>query len=266
MGPATTIHMFIGAFIGWAILSPLAKYQGWAAGDVGDWEKGSKGWIVWISLAIMLADAIVSLGWLVLRPTIWYARAYGPGLLDYVRSKSLKGHLVDLTHPRMRGYSPVNLSDDSGPLTLTKSKSAMEPEEVEYDAPPEHQIGYKTASIGMILGLGFCIFAVQYSFAGMISIGLTVLALILAMFLSIMGVRALGETDLNPVSGISKLTQLIFALITPSSSPNAVTINLLAGAISEAGALQAGDLLQDLKTGHLLGASPKAQFWGQLIG
>lgn len=35
---------------------------------------------------------------------------------------------------------------------------------------------------------------------------------------------------------------------------------------SEAGALQAGDLMQDLKTGHLLGAAPKAQFWGQVIG
>lgn len=25
-------------------------------------------------------------------------------------------------------------------------------------------------------------------------------------------------------------------------------------------------MMQDLKTGHLLGASPKAQFWGQVIG
>ena len=30
--------------------------------------------------------------------------------------------------------------------------------------------------------------------------------------------------------------------------------------------MQAGDLLQDLKTGHCLGASPKVQFIGQLIG
>lgn len=30
--------------------------------------------------------------------------------------------------------------------------------------------------------------------------------------------------------------------------------------------MQAGDLMQDLKTGHLLGAAPKAQFWGQVIG
>jgi uncharacterized oligopeptide transporter (OPT) family protein len=62
-----------------------------------------------------------------------------------------------------------------------------------------------------------------------------------------------------------------------------VLINLVAGAVSEAvgllhkskpavaddlcqGALQSGDLMQDLKTGHLLGAAPKAQFWGQVIG
>lgn len=25
-------------------------------------------------------------------------------------------------------------------------------------------------------------------------------------------------------------------------------------------------MMQDLKTGHLLGAAPKAQFWGQVIG
>lgn len=40
----------------------------------------------------------------------------------------------------------------------------------------------------------------------------------------------------------------------------------MAGGISEAGAAQAGDLMQDLKTGHLHGASPRAQFYGQIIG
>lgn len=76
----------------------------------------------------------------------------------------------------------------------------------------------------------------------------------------------LGQTDLNPVSGISKLTQLIFALIVPASNPAAVAINLVVGAVSEAGAQQAGDIMQDLKTGHVIGASPRAQFYGQLIG
>jgi OPT family oligopeptide transporter len=260
--------MFIGSVLGWAILSPIAKIQGWASGPVSDWNTGSKGWIVWVSLAIMLADAIVSLGWLILRPTIWYGRQYLPQIVDGVQRKGLSKFVVEIARPAMRGYSPVNLEEptDGSPAgPLRKPKSDPQDEE-EYDAPPEHQIGVKTTLIGLALTLVFCIFAVQYSFAGIISIGLTVFALILALLLSIMGVRALGETDLNPVSGISKLTQLIFAGVVPAGTKNAVVINLIAGGISEAGALQAGDLLQDLKTGHLLGASPKAQFWGQLIG
>jgi OPT family oligopeptide transporter len=52
MGPATTTHMLLGACLGWGILSPLAKTRGWAPGPVDDWETGSKGWIVWISLAM----------------------------------------------------------------------------------------------------------------------------------------------------------------------------------------------------------------------
>jgi len=59
-----------------------------------------------------------------------------------------------------------------------------------------------------------------------------------------------------------KLSQIAFAVVAPGN----VVANLVAGALAEAGAMQAGDLLQDLKAGHLLGCSPRAQFYGQLIG
>ena len=45
MGPATTLHMFLGAVIGWGVLSPLAKSRGWAPGPVENWTHGSKGWM-----------------------------------------------------------------------------------------------------------------------------------------------------------------------------------------------------------------------------
>ncbi|KAG2049007.1 hypothetical protein BDR06DRAFT_739962 [Suillus hirtellus] len=41
--------------------------------------------------------------------------------------------------------------------------------------------------------------------------------------------------------------------------------NIIAGGVTEAGTQQAEDLMQDLKTGHLICASPRAQFYGQLI-
>lgn len=47
--------------VGWGILSPLAKHSGWAPGPVGDMTSGSRGWILWVSLAIMCTDSLVSL-------------------------------------------------------------------------------------------------------------------------------------------------------------------------------------------------------------
>lgn len=247
MGPATTLHMLLGAIVGWGILSPLAKSRGWAPGPVEDWTAGSKGWIVWVSLAIMLADSVVSLGWLILRPLILYAPSYFETLRDRYR----RGRLSSL----IRGdYTAINPSSASG------SKNTIEP-----DAPAHHLVSNKAVSILLILSIIFCVSAIRYVFPP-IPFGAIILSIVLALLLSLMGVRALGETDLNPVSGISKLTQLFFALVIPASNPNAITINLLAGAISESGALQAGDMMQDLKTGHLLGAAPRAQFWGQMIG
>lgn len=47
-------------------------------------------------------------------------------------------------------------------------------------------------------------------------------------------VRALGETDLNPVSGLGKISQLFFAWIQPGN----VIANIIAGGVAEAGAQQ----------------------------
>ena len=273
IGPTTSIHMLLGAILGWGILSPLSKAKGWAPGPVSDWERGSKGWIVWISLAIMLADSLVSLGWLVLRPVIGYIRQHLPSIHGHIRERNWK-ELFTLSFAReSRGaYSAIpSSSQHNTPSfpTYTKSDfSANDEDTADADAPPNHLITPRVFWAGLVLSLILCIITIHLTFPGLIPIHLTVLSLLFAALLSIMGVRALGETDLNPVSGISKITQLLFALIPLSEKhrQHSIVINLLAGAVSEAGALQAGDLLQDLKTGHLLGASPKAQFWAQIIG
>jgi OPT family oligopeptide transporter len=258
MGPSTSMHMLFGAVLGWGILSPLAKYKGWAPGPVHDWEIGSKGWIVWVSLAIMLADSIINLGWLVIRT----AYEFLPGLRSRIQSLLRNGwsrrqsgsgqhSQVEYSALNLSGGDPSHASDD------------------EDDAPPSELVSTRTVLILLPLTLILNVICMHIAFGDIISPFLSTIATLLALLLSIMGVRALGETDLNPVSGISKLTQLIFSVVTPASMHtrrSAIVTNLLAGAVSEAGALQAGDLMQDLKTGHLLGASPRAQFYGQLIG
>ncbi|RAL67229.1 hypothetical protein DID88_008003 [Monilinia fructigena] len=280
MGPATTTHMLLGAVVGWGILSPLAKNRGWASGPVSDWETGSKGWIVWISLAIMLADSVISLGYIALNPLINNGGDYISEAQRKIKRQDWWG-LLSIGAPQSTiGYAPINGEDSrnhreqhastaldessfSGNTHQPETKDLSQPDAP--DAPSEHLVNSRTVWIGLILSITFCVASIRIVFGELVPLSATIIAVLMALILSIMGVRALGETDLNPVSGISKLAQLFFALIIPQSNKNSVLINLIAGAISEAGALQAGDLMQDLKTGHLVGAAPNAQFWVKLL-
>lgn len=270
MGPATTFHMLLGAIVGWGMLSPLAKNKGWAPGPVDNWSNGSKGWIVWVSLAIMLADSVINLGWLFLRPVA----LHGPQYFEKVNGCARKPFWKSLLHPQQsatEGYRPLSSYAPSNVQNLDTSESEGDPsrksEDVaDADAPANHLVSNRTVAMLTVLSILVCFFSVKIVFGALMPYYAIFLAIFLALILSLMGVRALGETDINPVSGISKISQLFFALVIPASNPNAVTINLLAGAISESGALQAGDMMQDLKCGHLLGAAPKAQFYGQIIG
>jgi len=267
MGAETTLHMLLGAIVGWAFLSPLAKHKGWAPGPVSDWETGSKGWIVWVSLAIMLVDAVVSLAYIALHPLIGNktSKLFSRATQNLKQSKL--GKLIGLDR---YDYAPLLQSneDDEGSQrhSLDEDDPDYDAEKPEADAPPEQRVSKKTVSVGLVVSILLCILTIYIVFGDLVPLYATVIAVFMALVLSIMGVRALGETDLNPVSGISKLAQLFFAVIIPQGHKSSVLINLVAGAVSEAGALQAGDLMQDLKTGHLLGAAPKAQFWGQVIG
>lgn len=266
MGTETTLHMMLGAVVGWGILSPLAKSRGWAPGDVDDWERGSKGWIIWISLAIMLVDGVVSLAYVAFRPVLSTdLSAVVSSLRQSVDEHGIKGLWQKPSH----NYSLL-LNDEAGPTSYTYETMARnhssEPLQDHDDAPPEERISNTFVSVSLVASIALCILTIHLVFGDLVPLYATTVAVFMALVLSIMGVRALGETDLNPVSGISKLAQLFFAVIIPQSHKSSVLINLIAGAVSEAGALQAGDLMQDLKTGHLLGAAPKAQFWGQVIG
>lgn len=232
MGLPSVSYMLFGAVLGWGLLAPLAKYLGWAPGPIDDWTTGGQGWILWLSLSVMIADSLVS--------------------FVVVTARSLGGL-------QMRSH-------ESQPLLETESVLSTSTKSSFVDVAAEHLVSNRITAVGLAVSSVLCIWAVRTVFGPLVPYYATVAAIVLALFFSILGVRALGETDLNPVSGIGKLLQLIFAVLIPRSHPARILINLIAGGIAEAGAQQAGDLMQDLKTGHLLGASPKAQFVAQLIG
>lgn len=234
MGTETTLHMLLGAIVGWAFLSPLAKHNGWAPGPVNDWEHGSKGWIIWVSLAIMLADAVVSLGFVGIRSILLSDLLNIKVYLDRrIQSQGYFGrYLFGL--PRQR-YTLLR-ADDEDDDTSTDSDNVEARvihahDNAHADAPPEQLVSGKFVTAGLLTSVMLCIATTHFVFGNLVPLSATIIAVLMALVLSIMGVRALGETDLNPVSGISKLAQLFFALIIPQSNRSSVLINLVAGAV-----------------------------------
>lgn len=230
MGTETTLHMLLGAVVGWGILSPIAKSRGWAPGDVDDWEHGSKGWIIWISLAIMLADAIVSLAYVGIRGIFTSRKA--TRIVSSLRHRVREHGVSGLWKPLSHDYAPLLNRDaePTGPQNGTIERAHTEEDEDE-DAPPHQRIGGRMVSIGLLASIALCVLTIHVVFGDLVPLYATTIAVLMALVLSIMGVRALGETDLNPVSGISKLAQLFFALIIPQSHKSSVLINLIAGAV-----------------------------------
>ena len=262
MGLATVSYMLFGCLLGWCVLAPMARHKGWVPPDAGvdDWEKGIHGWILWSSLSIMVVDSVVGFMVVTIKSIVnfWLVSDKAALLADYW-DDSFESMLLE----EERMINSRRNTSASGPQNTVRLVYA----EHDHEVAPEHLVKYTTVICGLILSSIMCIILIIYLFGiDVIPIYAMITALLIALFLSILGIRALGETDLNPVSGIGKISQLIFAVIAPRNHPGSVLLNLVAGGVAEAGAQQAGDLMQDLKTGHLLGASPRAQFIAQLLG
>ncbi|KAF9993380.1 hypothetical protein BGZ79_001958 [Entomortierella chlamydospora] len=246
MGFPTTAAMLLGCVVGWGILSPIATLNEWVTGPVSSSTDGARGWILWISLGVMIAESIVSLLGVVILSLIVHHRYSVKAKRFQERRALLEARAAHDVDAHVQEY---HIHDD---------------EEVDdEDAPIDQLVPLKIWVCGLILSSFLCLFLIWVVFKDQhMPVYATLLALLIGGLLSVLGVRALGSTDLNPVSGIGKVSQFVFAGVVPGG----IVANLIAGGIAEAGAQQAGDLMQDLKTGHLMGASPKAQFWGQLIG
>jgi OPT family oligopeptide transporter len=89
-----------------------------------------------------------------------------------------------------------------------------------------------------------------------------VVAIPLAVAMGFVSARVTGETDTSPSSALGPVTQLAYGALVPGN----VAANLAGANVTAGVALHASDLLTDLKAGFLLGARPRQQLAGQLLG
>lgn len=113
---------------------------------------------------------------------------------------------------------------------------------------------------------GFCFALVLASMAQVmlfgIGVGAAVFAVLLSFVLAVVAARVAGETGITPVGALGKITQLTFGVVTPGN----MTANLMTANVSGGAAGQCADLLHDLRTGQIIGATPRFQIAAQIFG
>ncbi|KTW25666.1 hypothetical protein T552_03526 [Pneumocystis carinii B80] len=250
---------FIGSVLSWAIIGPIISKTGIAphytvlSPEHPDWVSYSsmslqsslnpngfdpikssspRYWLLWPGVMLMLCSSFAEV--IMNGPVLWLG---------------LKRVILVLYYKLRRKEVPV-------------FKNAIQD-----PAPPETQIpAWQWVPLLIVSIIFTCVvLTLQYD----ISVGLSLLAIFLGFLFSFIGAQSSGATDVNPVSICAKSSQLVFGSISSAQKMDEISaqrLNLIAGTVASSSASQSVDMIGDLKTGHLLGAYPKVQFYAQVIG
>jgi uncharacterized oligopeptide transporter (OPT) family protein len=106
----------------------------------------------------------------------------------------------------------------------------------------------------VIVTLGHVFFGVEW--------WLGAIAIPLVFLFSIIAVNSTGLTSITPIGAMGKLTQLTYGALAPGN----MTTNLMTAGITGEVVSNASNLLMDIKPGYMLGAKPRQQAVGHVIG
>ncbi|KAI0034683.1 oligopeptide transporter [Vararia minispora EC-137] len=166
--------------------------------------------------------------------------------------------------PMWAFFKDLRFTPSANPLSWFTIESDGEDED---DVPAEDKVPTWAWTGGLAIAtiMSVALLATQFH----LNVGEGILSLILAFLFSFIGVQSSGYTDVNPISTVAKVSQLVFGGIGKSqniSLGESQRLNLVAGTVAGGAAAQAVDMTGDLKTGYLLRAKPRNQFIAQLCG
>ena len=190
MHPLTTTHMLLGAVIGWAFLSPLAKAKGWAPGPVENWESGSQGWTIWVALGVILGDSLVGICWIVVGILRDARQSRSDALLGRLRS-GLFGYL-GLSN---RVLSRSHKFSARTPLLSTDNGSTRNPDISDHNQESDPAMSNRVMISWFVGVTTFCVLIMWFLFGNLLLIWEIFLSIVLILPLGIASIRSMGETD-----------------------------------------------------------------------
>ncbi|WP_099189450.1 OPT family oligopeptide transporter [Tepidibacter mesophilus] len=233
IGPTIAGYMLAGAVIGWFALIPLIA------------NIGSMGDIIMYPASVPISE----LGYW----GIWdnYIRYVGAGAVAFGGVFSLIKSLpliVQTFKDAMKDYS----AGGAGVSSLKRTEQDM--------------------SMKIVL-IGILVIILSMMMLPIIPVGFmgALMIAVFGFFFATVSSRIVGlvGSSSNPVSGMTIATLIITAIVfksTGNDGQSGMIATLTVGAIICIIAAMAGDTSQDLKTGFLVGATPKKQQYGEIIG
>ena len=240
IGPRLAALNFAGGLLAWGLMVPLLTYflgpqiaaNAAATGTTVDWAAVSNG--VWFSI---------------------------------VRPIAVGGMLVGASYTLFRMRNSLGIGIQRAISDLKKTGQQKQ-SSLRY----EKDLSSKVVFIG--LGIVFCAMIALYFFFTKVIIGAIVAAIIMIIlgffFAAVSGnlVGMIGSSN-NPVSGLTLCTLVIAALLMIAmgvkGSAGVIAVLGVAAVICVSSAV-AGEMLQDLKVGHILGGTPSKMQIGDLMG
>lgn len=260
-GLNASLSFFGGSVLAWALIGPLTVKYGATFGkpmfadpdtdenlfpglmsynSLGNTETAPspRYWNLWVGIMLMLCASFAEVA--MNGPVLW---------------RGMKRAIFETAEkfPKTRSFAAKHLTGGE--------------REIEDPSPNSELVPTWIWSTGVLasIALSMIVLALQYQ----VSPGLTILAVILAFIFSFIAAQSSGATDINPVSTCAKSSQLVFGGVTQGQGHHgeaAQRINMTGGIVAAGAAAQSVDMLGDLRTGYLLGASPRVQFVAQAVG
>jgi putative OPT family oligopeptide transporter len=184
-----------------------------------------------------------------------------------VRPIAVGGMLVGAGNTLFRMRKSLGIGMKRAVSDLKKSGS-----QIESTLRTQRDLGAK-AVFGGLGAVFLCMIALYFYFSGMISgaIVAAVVMIVLGFFFAAVSgnlVGMIGSSN-NPVSGLTLSTLIVAALLMVSigvSGNSGVAAVLGVAAVVCVSSAVAGEMLQDLKVGHILGGTPRYMQIGDMLG